>query len=192
MYFFNLVSWNIDRISWLRTLCYEDTNDVPLITPSPALVVCHFMLSTLQCHSVTMVVSLLSWEFIKNLKVKNSSCALTIGSNSFSPGTTSALLCSFKGLNVILGLCKCNCSLAGGKELALPPGRNKVEGRIWAAGLVFATCGLEGTKETWQQSSFLDSSSQGRYWDNQRNSNVDYMLGNGIILMLSSQDYITP
>ena len=49
-----------------------------------------------------------------------------------------SLAIAFKGPNVILGLYKCNYSLTRGKELALPPGRNKVEGQI-----VFATCALK-------------------------------------------------
>ena len=37
---------------------------------------------------------------------------------------------AFKGLNVILGLYKCNYSLTRGKELSTATGRNKVPGRI--------------------------------------------------------------
>ena len=48
-----------------------------------------------------------------------------------------------KGQNVILQLYKCNCSLTVRQNSSLPPGRNKVEGQIWLAGLVFATCALE-------------------------------------------------
>ena len=41
-----------------------------------------------------------------------------------------SLVVAFKGLNVILGLYKCNYSLTRGKELSTATGRNKVPGRI--------------------------------------------------------------
>ena len=63
---------------------------------------------------------------------------------------------AFKGLNVILGLYKCNYSLTVKWELGAPlPGRNKVlghieqgEGRVWPEGLVFATCALRHLSNT--------------------------------------------
>ena len=47
-------------------------------------------------------------------------------SNSFS-----RVRGAHKGLNVILGLYKCNYSLTMARSLALPPGRNKVGTRCW-------------------------------------------------------------
>ena len=40
-------------------------------------------------------------------------------SNSFSLGGHTSLVVAFKGLNVILGLYKCNYSLTKGKELSV-------------------------------------------------------------------------
>ena len=45
-----------------------------------------------------------------------------------------SLAVAFKGLNVILGLFKCNFLTLGERSSVLPPGRNKVPGRIKQGG----------------------------------------------------------
>ena len=58
-------------------------------------------------------------------------------SNSFSRGGHISLAVAFKGLNVISGLCKCNCSLTRGKELGAAAGQKQGAGpdkTRWRAG----------------------------------------------------------
>ena len=50
---------------------------------------------------------------------------------------------AFKGLNVILGLYKCNYSSTRGKELGTAAGKKQGAGPDSAPGPVFATCALE-------------------------------------------------
>ena len=59
-------------------------------------------------------------------------------SNSFSPGGHINLEVAFKGLNVILGLYKCNYSLTVKLELGAAAGY-----QIWPAGFVFVICVLK-------------------------------------------------
>ena len=54
-------------------------------------------------------------------------------SNSFSRGATSVWRLPSKGPNVIVGLCKCNYSLAVASS-ALLPGRNRAPGQIKQGG----------------------------------------------------------
>ena len=65
---------------------------------------------------------------------------------SFSSGATISLAVAFKGLNVILGLCKCNHSLIVTRKVG-PAARCKVVGQIKRdrgpdLGFVFATCAI--------------------------------------------------
>ena len=50
-------------------------------------------------------------------------------SDSLSPGGHVSLAVAFKGPNVILGLCTCNCSFTRGKELSAAPGGTEVLAR---------------------------------------------------------------
>ena len=75
----------------------------------------------------------------------NTSCFWMIalqGCQTHFPGGHISLAAACKGPNIILGLYKCNYSVTHSKRKYWTRW-NKVEGRIWPTGLVFATCALE-------------------------------------------------
>ena len=107
-----------------------------------------------QCGRSLVMLTLVTW--LRSLFVRFPCCNVFSFSIFYPRGVKLiftgghiSLVVAFNEPSIILGLYKCNYSLTVKQELGAAAGRNKVltgynkvEGRIWPAGLVFATCGL--------------------------------------------------
>ena len=83
------------------------------------------------------LISLSIMFYFLHIKCLKFSCTYFKGVKLIFTGGHISLTVAFKGLNVILGLYKCNYSLTVKWEVGAATGWNKMEGQIRPAGLVF-------------------------------------------------------